>query len=86
MCSRNSSAYPVSYLAPAARADFCVLCSENRDKTETYLAFGASRFEASRPLVVEGLRLALMPVINQMRCAAQTHSDAPSARLSPRAA
>ena len=44
--------------------------SENRDKTETYLAFGASRFEACRPLVVDTLRLALMPVINQMRCAA----------------
>jgi len=38
----------------------------NRDKTETYLAFGASRFEACRPLVVEGLRLSLLPVISQM--------------------
>jgi hypothetical protein len=42
-------------------------CSENRDKTETLLAFGASRFEACRPLAVEALRLALMPIINQMR-------------------
>ena len=41
--------------------------SENRDKTETYLAFGASRFEACRPLAVDALRLSLMPVINQMR-------------------
>jgi len=39
---------------------------ENKDKTETYLAFGASRFEACRPLAVEALRLSLMPVINQM--------------------
>jgi len=39
---------------------------ENRDKTETYLAFGASRFEACRPLAVDALRLSLMPVINQM--------------------
>ncbi|KAI9507324.1 hypothetical protein F5148DRAFT_981553 [Russula earlei] len=39
---------------------------ENRDKTETLLAFGASRFEACRPLAVEGLRMALMPTINQM--------------------
>ncbi|KAH8976575.1 hypothetical protein EDB86DRAFT_2967439 [Lactarius hatsudake] len=39
---------------------------ENRDKTETYLAFGASRFEACRPLIVEALRLSLMPVVNQM--------------------
>jgi len=31
-----------------------------------YLAFGASRFEACRPIAVEGLRLALVPTINQM--------------------
>jgi len=39
---------------------------ENHDKTETLLAFGASRFEACRPLAVESLSLALMPTINQM--------------------
>ncbi|KAF8268469.1 UPF0014-domain-containing protein [Lactarius quietus] len=39
---------------------------ENRDKTETYLAFGASRFEACRPLAIDALRLALMPIVNQM--------------------
>jgi len=39
---------------------------ENRDKTETLLAFGASRFEACRPLAVDALRLALMPIVNQM--------------------
>ncbi|KAH9978439.1 UPF0014-domain-containing protein [Russula vinacea] len=39
---------------------------ENSDKTETLLAFGASRFEACRPLAVESLSLALMPTINQM--------------------
>jgi len=39
---------------------------ENRDKTETLLVFGASRFEACRPLAVEALRLALLPTINQM--------------------
>lgn len=50
-----------------AKAERCH--SENRDKTETYLAFGASRFEACRPLAVDALRLSLMPVINQMRCA-----------------
>jgi hypothetical protein len=44
-------------------------CSENRDKTETFLAFGASRFEACRPLAVEALRLSLLPTINQMRYA-----------------
>ncbi|KAF8498559.1 UPF0014-domain-containing protein [Russula emetica] len=39
---------------------------ENHDKTETLLAFGASRFEACRPLAIESLRLALMPTINRM--------------------
>jgi hypothetical protein len=33
------------------------------------LAYGASRFEACRPLAVEALRLALIPTINQMRYA-----------------
>ncbi|GLB40689.1 putative UPF0014-domain-containing protein [Lyophyllum shimeji] len=40
--------------------------SENRDKVETYLAFGASRMEACKPIAREALRLALTPVINQM--------------------
>jgi len=39
---------------------------ENRDKIETHLAFGASRFEACRPIVTESLRLALTPCINSM--------------------
>lgn len=39
---------------------------DNRDKIETYLAFGASRFEACTPIAQEALRLALMPTINQM--------------------
>jgi len=39
---------------------------ENRDKVEMYLAFGASRFEACRPIATEALRLALTPTINQM--------------------
>jgi hypothetical protein len=46
-----------------------IFYSENRDKTETLLAFGASRFEACRPLAVDALRLALMPIVNQMRYA-----------------
>lgn len=33
-----------------------------------YLAFGASRTEACRPIAVEALRLALTPSINSMRC------------------
>lgn len=39
---------------------------DNRDKIETYLAFGASRFEACTPIAREALRLALTPTINQM--------------------
>ena len=41
--------------------------AENKDKVETYLAFGASRFEAVRPIGVEALKLALLPTINQLR-------------------
>lgn len=40
---------------------------ENRDKVEIYLAFGATRVEASKPVVIEALRLALTPTINSMR-------------------
>ena len=61
--SRSSS----RHLSAKCVNDSADYCSENHDKTETLLAFGASRFEACRPLAVEALRLALMPVINQMR-------------------
>jgi len=39
---------------------------DGRDKVEMYLAFGASRFEACKPIATEALRLALTPTINQM--------------------
>ncbi|KAI6042459.1 hypothetical protein EDC04DRAFT_2967841 [Pisolithus marmoratus] len=39
---------------------------DNHDKIETYLAFGASRFEACTPIAREALRLALTPTISQM--------------------
>ncbi|GLB40688.1 putative UPF0014-domain-containing protein [Lyophyllum shimeji] len=39
---------------------------ENRDKIEMYLAFGASRMEACRPIARDALIQALTPVINQM--------------------
>jgi len=39
---------------------------ENRDKIEVYLAFGASRSEACRPIAKQALRLALTPMISQM--------------------
>jgi ABC-type iron transport system FetAB permease component len=43
--------------------------SENRDKIETYLAMGATRFEACKPIGVEALKLAMLPTVNQMRWA-----------------
>ncbi|KIK60383.1 hypothetical protein GYMLUDRAFT_43680 [Collybiopsis luxurians FD-317 M1] len=39
---------------------------DNRDRVEMYLAFGASRMEASKPILVDALRIALTPTINQM--------------------
>lgn len=39
---------------------------ENKDKIEIYLAFGATRVEACRPLAVQALKLALTPPINSM--------------------
>lgn len=41
--------------------------AENKDKVETYLAMGASRWEACKPVGVEALKLALLPTVNQMR-------------------
>lgn len=37
----------------------------SKDKVETLIAHGASRTEACRPVAVEALRLALLPVINR---------------------
>ncbi|KAF9037630.1 hypothetical protein BJ165DRAFT_1353334 [Panaeolus papilionaceus] len=39
---------------------------ENRDKVEIYIAFGATRMEACRPVAIQALRLALTPPINNM--------------------
>ena len=45
-----------------------ILCyTENRDKVEIFLAFGATRMEACRPIIIEALRLASTPSINSMR-------------------
>ncbi|KAJ2825605.1 hypothetical protein FBU31_003673 [Coemansia sp. 'formosensis'] len=38
----------------------------NRDRVEAMLAFGASRWEATKPIVVEALRCALLPTITNM--------------------
>ena len=43
------------------------LSREHRDKIETYLAFGATRVEACRPMAIQALKLALMPQITNMR-------------------
>jgi ABC-type iron transport system FetAB permease component len=40
---------------------------ENRDKVEIYLALGATRVEACRPVAIQALKLALTPPINNMR-------------------
>jgi ABC-type iron transport system FetAB permease component len=41
-------------------------CSKHAPILETRLAYGASRLEAARPLAVESIRLALLPVITQL--------------------
>ncbi|KAG9288651.1 hypothetical protein G9A89_006752 [Geosiphon pyriformis] len=40
--------------------------SEQRDKIETYLGFGATRWEAGRPVAIEAIRIAMLPTINDM--------------------
>jgi uncharacterized protein (TIGR00245 family) len=39
---------------------------QQSEQIETYLSFGASRWEAGRTVAVEAIRLALLPTINQM--------------------
>jgi ABC-type iron transport system FetAB permease component len=40
--------------------------AESKEKIEMYLSFGATRWEASRPVFVDSIRLALLPTINSM--------------------
>ncbi|GBB94172.1 hypothetical protein RclHR1_02300013 [Rhizophagus clarus] len=40
--------------------------SEQMEKIEMYLSFGASRWEAGRPVAIEAIRLAMLPTINSM--------------------
>ena len=47
--------------------DIMGLSKENKDKIETYLAFGATRVEACRPIAIQALKLALTPPINSMK-------------------
>ena len=39
---------------------------DNKDKVEMYLALGASRYEACRPIATEALKMALTPNLSQM--------------------
>ena len=45
----------------------CDYYRENKDKTEIYLIFGATRIEACRPIAIQALKLALTNPINIMR-------------------
>jgi uncharacterized protein (TIGR00245 family) len=40
--------------------------TSRKEHIETYLAFGASRWEAGQSIAVEAVRLAMLPTINQM--------------------
>ena len=46
---------------------FLKISRENKDKVEIYLALGATRVEACRPIARQALKLALTPPINNMR-------------------
>ena len=46
---------------------FIFFSRENRDKIEIYLTFGATRVEACRPILIEALKLVLIPLITSMR-------------------
>lgn len=39
---------------------------EQSEQIETYLSFGASRWEAGRTVAIEAIRVAMLPTINQM--------------------
>lgn len=43
-----------------------IIVSLNAPILETRLAFGASRFEAARPLAIDAIRVSLLPVITQL--------------------
>jgi ABC-type iron transport system FetAB permease component len=58
---------PVTFKLVIAHVHAIEFSRENRDKIEIYLAFGATRVEASRPVARQALKLALTPPINNMR-------------------
>ena len=47
---------------------------DNRDKIETYLALGASRFEACKPVAKGALKVSLLPIVNQLRYVATCYA------------
>ncbi|KAI9491336.1 hypothetical protein BDB00DRAFT_833180 [Zychaea mexicana] len=51
----------------AVSLDNCLTeLTENQGRIETYLAYGATRFEASRSIAIDAVRLAMLPTINRM--------------------
>ncbi|TPX68518.1 hypothetical protein SpCBS45565_g03052 [Spizellomyces sp. 'palustris'] len=40
--------------------------ADDKDRIELYLSFGASRWEAARPVCAEAIKTALLPVLNNM--------------------
>ncbi|CAO3685444.1 unnamed protein product [Rhizopus stolonifer] len=40
--------------------------SQQKEQMETYLSFGASRWEAGKTVAIEAVRLSMLPTINQM--------------------
>ncbi|KAG0167316.1 hypothetical protein DFQ30_006163, partial [Apophysomyces sp. BC1015] len=55
----------ISGMAVALRSCLTEVGSHT-DQIETYLSFGASRWEACRSIAIEAVRLAMLPSINQM--------------------
>ena len=40
--------------------------TQNKNQVELHLSFGATKWEAARPIIVDSLRLALLPTLNSM--------------------
>ncbi|KAJ9064147.1 hypothetical protein DSO57_1033461 [Entomophthora muscae] len=56
-----------SMSAIAVGVNYCLKeLSENATTLELHLSLGASRFEAFRPILIQALKLALLPTINSM--------------------
>ena len=71
----------LAYSVSNSRTLFLKISRENRDKVEIYLAFGATRVEACKPIAIQALKLALTPSINNMRQALPSFLSSFSRRL-----